>query len=126
MNGLDATYETTTVDISQISPATWVVIIAIAIVNIVALWKLFVKAGKPGWHSIIPFLDLYDLVEMSGYNGWLFLLFCLPIANIVMTILVCFGLAKKFGKSGLFGLGLLLLNSIFIWILAFGSAKYEG
>ena len=53
----------------------------------VANWKIFTKAGKPGWASIIPFYNLYVLFEIAGMNGWLFLLLCLPIVNIVMMIL---------------------------------------
>ena len=55
---------------------------------VVANWKIFTKAGKPGWASIIPFYNLYVLFEIAGMNGWLFLLLCLPIVNIVMLILL--------------------------------------
>ena len=122
---MDVSYNTEVTDLSQISPATWVFYIAIAVISIVATWKIFTKAGKPGWHSIIPFLNMYDLVQMSGYNGWLFLLMFVPIANIVIMILMYIGLAKKFGKSGWFAVGLILLTFIFECILAFGSAEYE-
>ncbi len=122
------TYSTQTevTDLSQISPAMWVFYIAILVISLVAMWKIFQKAGKPGWHSIIPFLNMYDLMEMSGYNGWLFLLMFVPIANIVMMILMYIGLAKKFGKSGGFAVGLIFIPVIFECILAFGSAEYQG
>ncbi len=110
----------------QMSPTSIVVSLAIAILGIVAMWKIFEKAGKPGWHSIIPFLNMYDLVEISGYNGWLFLLFFIPIANLVIVILSCVGLAKKFGKSTGFAIGLIFLSVIFECILAFGDSKYQG
>lgn len=121
-----ATYEGNITDLSQISPAMWVFYIAIAIIGIVAMWKIFAKAGKPGWHSIIPFLNMYDLMVISGYNGWLFLLMFIPVANIVMMILMYIGLAKKFGKSGGFAVGLILLTFIFECILAFGKSEYQG
>ncbi len=110
----------------QMSPASIVVSLAILILGIVAMWKIFEKAGKPGWHSIIPFLNMYDLVEISGYNGWLFLLFFIPIANLVIVILSYVGLAKKFGKSTGFAIGLIFLSIIFECILAFGDSKYQG
>ena len=120
-------YNTTaTADLSSISPMVWVFYIAVAVISIVAMWKIFQKAGKPGWHSIVPFLNMYDIMEISGYNGWLFLLLFVPIVNIVMLILAYVGLAKKFGKSGGFAVGLIFLNIIFMCILAFGSSKYEG
>lgn len=120
------TYSTQTADLSQISPAMWVVYIAIAVLSIVAMWKIFQKAGMKGWWSIVPFYSNYKQMEIAGYNGWLFLLLFVPIANIVMMILMYIGMAKKFGKSGGFAVGLILLNLIFTCILAFGSAKYEG
>ena len=110
----------------QMSPASGVISLAIAILGIVAMWKIFEKAGKPGWHSIIPFLNMYDLVEIAGYNGWLFLLFFIPIANIVILIMIQIGLAKKFGKSTGFAICLILLSLIFECILAFGDSKYQG
>ena len=93
---------------------------------IVANWKIFTKAGKPGWASIIPFYNLYVLFEIAGMNGWLFLLLCLPIVNIVMMILLYINLAKAFGKGTGFIIGLIFLPNIFTLILAFGSSQYQG
>lgn len=124
-NGLISTYGAGT-STAQMSPASMIVSLVILVVGIVAMWKIFSKAGKPGWHSIIPFLNMYDLVEISGYNGWMFLLFFVPIANIVIIILSYVGLAKKFGKSTGFAIGLIFLSIIFECILAFGDAEYQG
>lgn len=93
---------------------------------IVANWKLFTKAGKPGWASIIPFYNLYVLFEIVGMNGWLFLLLCIPIVNIVMMIMLYINLAKAFGKGTGFIIGLIFLPNIFTLILAFGSSQYQG
>ena len=124
-NGLISTYGADP-STTQMSPASMIVSLVILVVGIVAMWKIFTKAGKPGWHSIIPFLNMYDLVEISGYNGWMFLLFFVPIANIVIIILSYVGLAKKFGKSTGFAIGLIFLSIIFECILAFGDAEYQG
>ncbi len=124
-NGLSSTYGADP-STAQMSPASMIVSLVILVVGIVAMWKIFTKAGKPGWHSIIPFLNMYDLVEISGYNGWMFLLFFVPIANIVIIILSYVGLAKKFGKSTGFAIGLIFLSIIFECILAFGDAEYQG
>ena len=93
---------------------------------VVANWKIFTKAGKPGWASIIPFYNLYVLFEIAGMNGWLFLLLCLPIVNIVMMIMLYINLAKAFGKGTGFMIGLIFLPNIFTLILAFGSSQYQG
>lgn len=100
--------------------------IAVLVVSIIANWKLFKKAGKPGWHSIIPFLNIYDMFEIAGMNGWMFLLLLIPVVNIVIMIMLYINLAKAFGKSGGFAVGLILLTFIFTLILAFGDAEYVG
>lgn len=98
----------------------------LVVIMIVANWKIFTKAGKPGWASIVPFYNMYTLFEVAGMNGWMFLLLLVPIVNIVMAITVYINLAKAFGQSGAFAVGLILLNPIFSLILAFGKAQYVG
>ncbi|QQR52464.1 hypothetical protein IPG36_08065 [bacterium] len=97
------------------------------IVLIVAEWKMFAKAGRPGWHVLVPILNSYDLVKMSGHSGWWLLLMFVPIVNIYAVIVVCLDLAKAFGRSSTFGLfGLVLFSAIGFMILGFGSDKYVG
>jgi Na+/melibiose symporter-like transporter len=91
---------------------------------IVAGWKVFTKAGQPGWASIIPFYNVYVMLTIVGKPGWWLLLFFIPIVNLVIGIIVTLELAKRFGKSGGFAVGLILLPFIFYLILAFGSATY--
>jgi Na+/melibiose symporter-like transporter len=90
------------------------------------MWKLYVKAGKPGWAAIIPFYNIYVLFEIAGMNGWMFLLLLIPIVNIVILIMLYINLAKAFGKSTTFTVGLIFLNIIFILILGFGNDRYIG
>ncbi len=105
---------------------TLVIGLLVAVVAIVAMWKIYTKAGKPGWASIVPLYNLYVLFEVAGYNGWMFLLMCIPFVNFIMMILLYVKLAKAFGKSGGFAVGLIFLPFIFLLILAFGSAQYVG
>ena len=90
------------------------------------MWKIYTKAGQPGWAAIVPFYNNYVLSKMVLGNGWLFLLTFIPIVGLVYEIYLTFKLAKVFNKSGLFGLGLLLLPVIFYLILGFGSSQYAG
>ncbi len=103
-----------------------VIMLVIAILAIVAYWKIFSKAGEPGWASIVPFYNNYVLFKIAMGNGWLFLLMLVPVVNCVVAIMSIFKLAKAFGKGVGFGFGLLFLAPIFLLILAFGSAEYEG
>jgi hypothetical protein len=100
--------------------------LALAIVIIVALWKVFVKAGKPGWASIIPIYNIIVLLEIIGKPIWWIILFLIPCVNIIISILVSLEVAKCFGKSAGFGVGLAFLPFIFYPILGFGDARYQG
>lgn len=91
---------------------------------IIAKWKIFTKAGKKGWTSIIPFYNTYALFEISGMNGCSFLLILIPIVNFIIIVMLYINLAKSFGKSIIFALGLIFFNYIFMLILGFGSSRY--
>lgn len=107
---------------------------AMVLIMIIGFWKIFSKAGKPGWHAIIPFLNLYTLAEVGGKPGWWGIVAILvpiipivgAIASLVMLVMIYNGVAKGFGKGTGFTVGLILLNPIFVLILAFGDAQYTG
>lgn len=102
----------------------------VSILSIVALWKLFKKAGKPGWASIIPIYNIVVLFQIVNINPWLILLMLIPIVNfvvmLVLSIMVCSRLAKAYGKGTGFAIGLFFLYPIFILILGLGDSKYVG
>ena len=110
----------------QASPFASILSLAIAVLGIVAMWKVFEKAGEPGWAAIIPFYNLYVLFKITWGNGWKFLFLLIPIANFVFLIITMVKLAKAFGKGGGFAVGLIFLSIIFYCILAFGPATYLG
>lgn len=116
---------TSQTDISAILGTYAILVLVIAVIMIVANWKIYTKAGKPGWASIVPFYNMYVMYEIAGMNGWMFLLTFIPIVNIVIQIMLYLNLAKKFGKSTGFGIGLILLNPIFLLLLAFGNDEYN-
>lgn len=101
-----------------------VVYLAILVVYCVAAWRAFAKAGLPGWGVFIPIFNLYLVCKISGRPGWWVLLFCIPLVNVVIGLIVAMDIAKAFAKGPGFGLGLLLLGFIFVPILGFGSAQY--
>lgn len=100
--------------------------LAIAILILAGMWKMFVKAGKPGWAAIIPIYNMIVILEIVGRPIWWILLLLIPCVNIVVSIIVFIDLAKSFGKDALFGILLWLFGFIFIPVLGFGSAKYQG
>ena len=111
---------------AQPRPGMTILSLALAVLGIVAMWKIFEKAGKPGWAAIIPFYNIYVLFEITWGNGWKFLFLLIPIANIVFAIITMVKLAKAFGKGGGFAVGLIFLSIIFYCILAFDQSQYLG
>ena len=103
-----------------------VVWVAIAILMIAALWKIFEKAGEPGWAAIIPIYNLYILLKVAGRPGWWILLYLIPFVNFIISIIVSIDVAKRFGKGTGFALGLVFLPFIFYPILACGDASYTA
>lgn len=110
----------------EASPFMSILSLAVAVLGIVAMWKIFEKAGEPGWAAIIPFYNLYVLFKITWGNGWKFLFLLIPFANIVFAIITVVKLAKAFGKSGGFAVGLIFLSIIFYCILAFDQSTYLG
>lgn len=104
----------------------FLMLIASSIFIIIAMWVIFNKAGHQGVKSIVPFYNLYTLMEISGKPGWWFALLFIPVVGFVFYLLAMLSLAGKFGRSSLFGIGLFLLPMFFFPMLAFGGSKYES
>jgi len=102
----------------------FLIYLAIIVLVIAGVWKVFVKAGQPGWACIIPIYNAYILLKIAGRPGWWLLLYLVPLVNLVIAIIVAIDVAKAFGKGAGFGLGLAFLCFIFYPILGFGSATY--
>ena len=100
--------------------------IVVVIVMIVAQWKLFSKAGKPGWASLVPIYNTVVLLEIVGRPTWWILLLLIPCTAPIILVIIAVDLAKSFGKGGGYAVGLILLGIVFFPMLAFGSAQYEG
>lgn len=98
--------------------------LAIVILMGVSMWKLYSKAGRPGWACIVPFYSTIVLLQIVGRPWWWLFLFIIPIVGIVVMIVVANDIAKAFGKGVAWTLGLVFLPIIFLPMLAFGSAQY--
>lgn len=103
-----------------------IIYLAIAVVAIVALWKMFVKAGEPGWAGIIPLYNTYTLTKIAGLNPWLFLLMLIPGVNAIFAIYLMIKIGEAFGKTIGWSIVFLIILSLVGWlILGFGSATYH-
>jgi Family of unknown function (DUF5684) len=99
--------------------------LAIALLIVASMWKIFVKAGKPGWAAIIPIYNFVVLLEIAGKPAWWVILLIVPVVNFIILIVLSIALAKKFGKGTGYGLGLAFLGVIFYPMLGFGDAQYD-
>ncbi len=118
----------------------WIICMAAVVLSIIATWRLFQKAGQPGWASIVPFYNGYVLYKITWGNGWMFFVLValsvlcgIPvlgalcaIAAVVIQCITMWKLAEAFGEGIGFTLGLILLPFIFQMILAFGHYEYLG
>lgn len=98
------------------------------LLTLIASWKLFEKAGLPGWKGLIPIYNMYCLYQMAfgKGKGWYIICLLVPCVNAILSIVYSVKLAKVFNKGIGYALGLMLLNPLFMMILAFGDAEYVG
>lgn len=101
----------------------WLLLVVLVVAG---MWKVFVKAGKPGWAAIIPIYNFIVLLEIAGKPAWWVILFFVPVVNLVVLIIAYMALAEKFGKGAGYGLGLAFLSPIFFPMLGFGDSRYQG
>ena len=109
--------------------------IVVAVVVLVALpvmllvvptWRIYVKAGEPGWASIVPLFSQYTLCSVVGRPVWWLIFLLIPYVNFVFWLIVAMDLARVFSRSKAFGIGLWLLPFVFLPILGYGSAEYTA
>jgi len=102
------------------------VYLAVVVFMVASIWRVFTKAGQPGWACLVPIYNLIVILQIVGRPLWWIVLMLIPIVNFVVMIVIAIDLAKSFGKTAGFGIGLILLGVVFYPILGFGDAKYVG
>ena len=100
--------------------------LAVAAFLIAAMWKVFTKAGQPGWAAIIPIYNIYIMTKIGGKPGYWTLLCLIPLVNYIFVVWLYNMVSKSFGKDEGFTVGLVLLGIVFWPILGFGDSKYQG
>jgi hypothetical protein len=100
--------------------------LAILVLTLASMWRIYSKAGEAGWKSLIPIYNLFVFQRIVGRPGWWLLLMIVPVVNIVISIVECADLARVFGKGIGYAIGLILLGPFFMMALAFGPATYQG
>lgn len=103
-----------------------IIYLAIIIVTIIGCWKAYSKAGQPGWSCIIPIYNMIVWLQICGRPIWWFILLLIPLVNIIFFLIVCIDFAKSFGKGAGYGIGIFLIPFVFLPMIGFGSATYEG
>ena len=104
----------------------WIYYLAFWIVAVIPHSGIFTKAGRSWFAAFVPFYNIYVFLKISGKPGWWWVLFIVPILNLILSIIMLYNLSKSFGKGGGFTVGLVLLNWVFSLILWMGSAQYLG
>ena len=97
-----------------------------AVVMIIAIWKIYKKAGEHGWASIVPIYNLLCLGRIAYGKSWVGLLGLIPAVNGIFVVVTWFMIAKKFGKGTGFAIFSAIFSPIAALILGFGSSDYEG
>ena len=98
--------------------------LALIVLLVASYWKIFTKAGKPGWASLIPIYSAIVMMEIIKKPLWWLLMLLIPLVNIYFIIVMVNELSKSFGKTQGFTAGLILLPVVFYPMLAFGDATY--
>jgi hypothetical protein len=112
--------------VGAISGIGLIIYLAILVAVFAGLWKVFEKAGKPGWAAIIPIYNFIVLLEIIGKPVWWIVLLLIPCVNIIFFVWTYNLLSKSFGQSEGFTIGIIFLPFVFIPLLGFGNYAYVG
>jgi len=103
----------------------FLIVLAVSVISVASCWKIFEKAGKPGWACLVPVYSTLVLLEITRKPIMWFVFLCIPFVNIYYGFMLINELSKSFGKGTKFTLGLIFLGFIFLPKLAFSDAEYQ-
>jgi hypothetical protein len=105
---------------------TWMIVlyVAVLVVIIAGIWKMFTKAGEPGWACIVPIYNIIVMLRIAGMPLWWLIVMLIPLVSIIPAFMLPFKTAERFGKGAGFAIGMIFLPFIFYPILGFGDARY--
>ena len=128
-------YDTTSIDTNALAGfgallgLYFLICIALAVFMLISMWKVYEKAGKPGWAALIPFYNIYVLFEIGGQKGaymfFIFIPFFGGIITFVFEVMALLEIAKRFGKDTVFGVLSIFFPIVTFPILAFSNATYS-
>jgi hypothetical protein len=96
------------------------------VILVAGYWRLFTKAGQPGWAILVPIYNMIVMQQVAGKPLWWIVLYFIPVVNIVIAVLCVFAVAENFGKGRAYGLGMLFFPWVFVPMLAFSDARFAG
>jgi hypothetical protein len=112
--------------IAALGAVGMLIYVGVIVLVLAGMWKVFTKAGEPGWAAIVPIYNAIVLAKIAGKEPWWGVLLLIPCVGIIIAFILSIAVAEKFGKGTGFGIGMALLPFVFYPILGFGSAQYEG
>lgn len=62
-------------------------------------WRTFLRSGKPGWLSVVPFLNGVVLLQIARRSGWWMPLWFVPVAHLMVGFVVFTSLSRRFNRS---------------------------
>ena len=96
-------------------------------INLIALSKIFEKAGFPGWSAYIPIYNIFILIKILDIPTPFIFFYFIPLINILAYAYTCFKLAQCFNKNQIFyTIGIFFLPFVFIPILGFSRSQFTG
>ncbi len=111
---------------TQDNPVLNALTLVFAVFVIIGLWKMFTKAGRPGWAAIIPFYNTYTTLKVGSKPGWWLILLIIPIVNIYFSVVLGIAIAKRFDRSTFFGAVICgLFGSVGYAIIGYSGDTYN-
>jgi hypothetical protein len=111
--------------VGQMNTEIMIISLILSLFFIVVYWKIFTKAGKPGWAILIPIYNIIVMLEIVKKPWWWLLLIFIPFVNFIIALLIMVNLIKSFGQPGWHIILALFFSYIYYPYLAFSSAEYN-